>query len=107
MSLDKSRIPKLGGSSRKFIPEKQRKAMNVNFVERIARNRTDKGNKVSGGMVETMSQKSSEGQKARLEVEVHPDTAMDENQGGHGPEGSRNRSSESEFTPVLPLPQRL
>ena len=27
MSLDKSRIPKLGDSSRKFIPEKQRRAM--------------------------------------------------------------------------------
>ena len=35
MSLDKSRIPKLSDSSRKFIPEKQRKAMNDPFVERI------------------------------------------------------------------------
>ena len=32
-------------------------------------------------MIETRSQKSSEGQKARLEVEVHSDPAMDENQG--------------------------
>ena len=32
MSLDKSRIPKLSDSSRKFIPEKQRKAMNDPFV---------------------------------------------------------------------------
>ena len=61
MSLDKSRILKLGDSSRKFIPEKQRKAMIDPFVERITRTRTDKGNKVSGIMVETRSQKSSEG----------------------------------------------
>ena len=58
MSLDKSRIPKLSDSSRKFIPEKQRKTMIDPFVERIARTRTDKGKKVSGGMVETRSQKS-------------------------------------------------
>ena len=80
MSLDKSRIPKLGDSSRKFIPEKQRKAMTDPFVERIPRTRTGKGKKVSGIMVETRSQKSSEGQKARLEVEVHLDPAMDEDQ---------------------------
>ena len=61
MSLNKSRIPKLSDSSRKFIPEKQRKAMNHHFVERIARTRTAKGTKVSGGMVETRSQMSSEG----------------------------------------------
>ena len=34
-SLEKSRIPKLSDSSRKFIPEKQRKAMSDPFVERI------------------------------------------------------------------------
>ena len=73
MSLDKSRILQLSDSSRKFIPEKQRKAMNEPFVEKIARTRTDKGKKVSGGMVETRSQKSTEGEKAMLEVEVHPD----------------------------------
>ena len=56
MSLDKSRIPKLSDSSRKFIPEKQRKAMNNPFVERIARTRTDEGKKFSGRMVETISQ---------------------------------------------------
>ena len=47
MSLDKSRISKLGNSSRKFIPEKQRKAMTDPFVERITRTRTDKGETVS------------------------------------------------------------
>ena len=68
MSLDKSRTPKQNDSSRKLLPEKQRKAMNDPFVERIARARTDKGKKVSGGMVETRSQKSSEEQKAMLEM---------------------------------------
>ena len=100
MNLDKSRIPKLSDSSSKFIPEKQRKAMTDPFVKRIAQTRTGKRKKVSGGMVETRSQKSSEGQKAMLEVEVHPEPAMDENREGHGPEGRRNRRLASEYTPV-------
>ena len=37
--------------------------MNDPFVERITRTRTDKGETVSGRMVETRSQKSSEEQK--------------------------------------------
>ena len=100
MSLDKSRIPKLSDSSRKFIPEKHRKAMNGTFVERITRTRTDKGETVSDRMVDTRRQKSSEEQKAMLEVEVHPDQAMDENQERHGPEGRGNRRLASESTPV-------
>ena len=84
MSLDKSRIPKLGDSSRKFIPEKQRKAMNDPFV----------------GMVETRRQKFSEERKAMLEVEVHPDQAIDENQEIHRPDGRGNRRLTSESTPV-------
>ena len=100
MSRDESRIPKLGDSSRKFIPEKQRKAMTDLFVERITQSRTDRGKKVSGIMVETRSQKSSEGQKTRSEVEVHLDPAMDEDQEGHWPEGRGNRRSASESTPV-------
>ena len=58
MSLDKSRIPKLSDSSRKYIPEihsrkyKQKKAMNDIFVERITRTRIDKGKKILGIMVE-------------------------------------------------------
>ena len=99
MSLDKSRIPKLGDSSRKFIPEKQRRAMTDPFVERITRTRTEKGETVSGRMVETRSQKSSEERKAMLEVEVHPDHAMNENQEIHGQEG-RDRRLASESTPV-------
>ena len=67
-SLDKSRIPKLSDSSRKFVPEKQRKAMTDPFVERSIRTRTDNGDTVSGGMVETRSQKSSEERKAMLKV---------------------------------------
>ena len=100
MSLDKSRIPKLGDTSRKFILKKQRKAMIDPFVERIRRTRTVKGKKVSGLMVKTRSQKSSEGQKARLKVEVHLDPAMDEKQEGHGPEGRGNKRLASKSTPV-------
>ena len=99
MSLDKSRIPKRGNSSRKVIPENKRKATTDPFVERIIRHRTDKGKTVSGRMVETRSQKSSKERKAMLEVEVHPDQAMNENQEIHGPEG-RDRRLASESTPV-------
>ena len=100
MSLDKSRVPKLSDSSRKFIPEKQRKAMTDLFVERITRTRTDKGETVSGRMVETRSQKSSEERKAMLDMEVHPDQAMNEDQEIHGPEGRGNRRLASESNPV-------
>ena len=92
MSLDKSGIPKLSDSSRKFIPKKQRKSMNAPFVERIAWTRTNEGKNVSGGMVETRSQKSSEDQKAMLEVEIHPNPALDENRAGRGTKGKGNRS---------------
>ena len=100
MSLDKSKIPKLSDSCRKFIPEKQKKAMSDPFVERIARTRTDKGKKVSGGMIETRSQKSSEGQKAMLKVEVQPELTMNENREGHGLEARGNRRFASDSTPV-------
>ena len=69
------------------------------FVDRITRARTDKGETVSGRMVETRSQKSSEEQKTMLEVEVHTDQATNENQDVHGPEG-RDRRLASESTPV-------
>ena len=85
------------GNSNQRNKEKQRTSP---FLERIARTRTDNGKKVSGGMVETSSQKSSEGQKVMLEVEVHPDPAMEENRVGHGPEGRRNRRLASKSTPV-------
>ena len=35
-----------------------------------------------------------------LEVEVHPESAMNENREGHGPEGRGNRRLASESTPV-------
>ena len=99
MSLDKSRIPKRGNSSRKFIPEKQRKTMTDPFVDWIKRARTDKGETVSGKMVETRSQKISEEQKVLLEVEVNTDHAMNDNQEVHGLEW-RGRRLASESTPV-------
>ena len=100
MSLDKSWIPNLSESSRKFIPEKQRKAINDPFGGKDRMNRTNKGKKVSGAMVETRSQKSPEGQKALLEVDIHPDRALDENRAGRGTEGNGNRRLASEYTPV-------
>ena len=99
MSLDKSRIPKRGKNSRKFIPEKQRKMMTDPFVDWIKRARTDKGETVSGRMVETRSQKSSEERKELLEVEFNTDHAMNDNQEVHGLEG-RGRRLASESTPV-------
>ena len=99
MSLEKSRIPKRGNSSRKFIPKKQRKTRTDPFLDRITRARTDKGETVSGRMVETRSHKSSEERKAMLEVEVHTDQATNENQDVHGPE-ERDRRLASESTPV-------
>ena len=74
-----------------FIPKKQRKPMNDPFVERIARTRTNKVKKVSVGMVETRKQKTPEGQKAILEVEIHPDSVPAKNRMGHGTEWNRNR----------------
>ena len=74
--------------------------MNDPFVERFTRTRTDKGKKVSGIMVETRSPNSSEGQNARLEVEVRSHPAMDETHEGHGPEGRGNRRLASESVPV-------
>ena len=99
MSLDKSRIPKRGDSSRKFIPKKQKKTMTDPFVDGIKRARTDKGETVSSRMVETRSQKTSEERKEMLEVEVNTDQAMNDNQEVHGLEG-RGRRLASESTPV-------
>ena len=99
MSLEKSRIPKRGDSSKKFIPKKQRKTMTDPFVDRIKRARTDKVETVSGRMVETRSQKTSEERKEMLEVEVNTDQAMNDNQEVHGLEG-RSRRLASESTPV-------
>ena len=62
------------------------------FFERFARTRNNKVKKVSGGKVETRSQKSSEGQNAILEVEIYPDPALDpENRAGHGTKGNVHR----------------
>ena len=99
MSLDKSRIPKRGNSSRKFIPEEQRKTMTDPFVDWIMRSRSDKKGTVSGRMVETRSQKTSEERKELLEVEVNTDHTMNDNQEVNGLEG-RGRRLASESTPV-------
>ena len=51
-------------------------------------------------MVETRSQKSSEGQNATLEVEIHPDPAFDDSRAGRGTEGIENIGLAIESTPV-------
>ena len=79
MSLDKPRTPKLSDSSRNFVLEKQRKSTKDPFVERTERTWKKKGNKVSGGMVGTRNQRASEEIGAMLEVEIHPNPALDEN----------------------------
>ena len=99
MSLDKSRIPKRGNSFRKFIPEKQRKTMTDPFVDWIKRSRSDKEETVSGRMVETRSQKTSEERRKLLEVEVNMDHTMNDNEEVNGLEG-RGRRLASESTPV-------
>ena len=99
MSLDKSRIPKRGNSSRKFIPEKQRKTMTDPFVDWIKRSRSDKRRTVSGRMVETRSQKTSEERRELLEVEVNTDHTMNDKQEVNELEG-RGRRLASESTPV-------
>ena len=50
------------------------------FVDWIKQARTDKGETVSGRMVEMRSQKTSEERKELLEVEVNTDHAMNDNQ---------------------------
>ena len=69
------------------------------FVDWIKRSRSDKGETVSGRMVETRSQKTSEERKELLEVEVNTDQAMNDNQEVHGLEG-RGRRLASESTPL-------
>ena len=54
---------------------------------------------VSGRMVETRSQKTSEERKETLEVEGHPDQAMQDGEELHGLEGG-GRGLASESTPV-------
>ena len=103
MSLDKSRIPKRGNSSRKFIPEKQRKTMTDPFVDWIKRSRSDKRGTVSGRMVETRSQKTSEERRELLEVEVNRASGhrrggecdADKNLGKNGLHAGRSDSYES------------
>ena len=50
------------------------------FVHWIKRSRSDKEETVSGRMVETRSQKTSEERKELLEVEVNTDHAMNDDQ---------------------------
>ena len=100
MSLDKSKIPKLSDSSRKFIPKKQRHSVNDPSVERTKWIWKKKGIKISGGMVGIKKQKASEEKGAMLEVEINPNPALDKNHAGRGMEENGNRRLTSESTPV-------
>ena len=57
---------------------------------------TRKGEKISGVMVETRSQKAPEDEKAMLDVEIHPNRALDENRAGPGTERNGKRMLTSE-----------
>ena len=74
--------------------------MNDPFVERTERTRNKKGNKTTGGMVGTGSQKAPEDEGAMLEVEIHPNHALDENHAGRGTEENGNRRLTSGSTLV-------
>ena len=69
------------------------------FVDWIKRSRSDKRGTVSGRMVETRSQKTSEERRELLEVEVNTDHTMNDNQEVNELEG-RGRRLASESTPV-------
>ena len=51
-------------------------------------------------MIRTRSQKASEEKGAMLEVEIHPNPALDENQAGRGTVKNGKRRLTSESTPV-------
>ena len=61
-------------------------SLNDPCVERTKWIWNKKGNKVSGGMVGIRRQKASEEKGAMLEVEIHPNPALDENHAGRGME---------------------
>ena len=69
------------------------------FVDWIKRSRSNKRGTVSGRMVETRSQKTSEERRELLEVEVNTDHTMNDNQEVNELEG-RGRRLASESTPV-------
>ena len=91
MSLDKCRIPRLGDSSWKIVPMKQRTTMNDPFVERTKEARNEKGKNVSGEMVKTRNQKVSEDKRTTLEVEMHRSPTQDENPARHRTEENRDQ----------------
>ena len=70
------------------------------FVERTKKTRNKKGKKVSDGIVETRSQKTSEDKREILEVGILPNSALYENWTGRGTKGNGNRRITSESTPV-------
>ena len=74
--------------------------MNVPFVERTKKTRSQKGSKISGGLVEARSQNVSEDRKTKKDVEIHRSPAPNVNKAARGTEGNGIRRLTSESTPV-------
>ena len=70
------------------------------FVEKTMKTRNKEGKKFSDGMLEMRSQKASEDENTKLEADVHPNPALDENRAGRGTEGNCNRKLPLESTRV-------
>ena len=100
ISLHKSRIPKMGGSSGKFIQKKQRNTMNDPFVQRTTEARNKKGKKGSCKKLETRSRKVSEDKRTTLKVVIRRSPAQDEDPAERGFKGNGTRRLTYESTPV-------
>ena len=82
------------------MSRRQRKSMNVPFVERTKKTRSQKGSKISGGLVEARSQNVSEDRKTKKDLEIHRSPAPKVNQAERGTEGNRIKRLTSESTLV-------
>ena len=69
------------------------------FLERTDKSQSKKGKRISGGTVETSSQKISEDKSTKLEVDNHRSPVQDDNRAGRGTEGNGNRRLTNEPTP--------
>ena len=100
MSIDKSRIPKLSDSSKKFVPKKQRNQWEIFRWKGPGRLSEQEKKNVSGVMVDTRSQEAWEDKRAKLEVQILMNPALDENRAGRAMEIIGNWRLTSKSTPV-------
>ena len=61
------------------------------FLERTDKSQSRKGKRISGGTVETSSQKVSEDKSTKLEVDNHRSPVQDDNKAGRGTEKKREQ----------------